>query len=294
MAFSFSPNELHRLNRLAFAMRNRPSESHPGERRTRRAGGGFDFMDYRPYTRGDDVRNLDWNLYGRFRQLFVRIHEAPRQTSVSFVIDASRSMGFGEEREKLTQGQLITCGLGFIALRGGDRVYVCGVPGDTRSLRGPFHGIRQHSRIVDYLQQLSPEGPSQLLHATRTLAARRLHRGLVVFLSDFMGIDDLDSAIRMITSAGGTALGIQILCDADSGGTLCPGVVRLRDSETGDLVQVRIDEPTIAEYRRQLTIQQDLLQRQFTARGHYFIRVTTRDDYLSVISRSLTTGAILR
>lgn len=294
MAFDFSPNELHRLNHLAFRMRANPTEVTTGERRLRRSGDGYDFLDYRPYSRGDDVRKIDWNLFARFRQLFVRIHESPRQAAITFIIDASRSMGFGHARNKLTQAQLITCGLSFVALRGGDRVYLASFSDTLRRLQGPFAGVRRHRHLVQELQKLGASGKSGLLAAARGVASRRLHRGLVVLISDFLGVDELESVLRIIGSAGGQALGIQILSPDDTGQTLSPGVVYLQDSETGQKVQVRIDDSALAEFRERFRTSQDLLRQQFSRRGYQFLQTSPQDDYLTVVSRAISAGTVHR
>jgi len=291
MAFDFSPNELWRLNRLAFRVRVTPTEVSCGERRLRRSGDGYDFLDYRPYSHGDDVRKIDWNLYSRFQQLYVRIHESPRQASLAFILDTSRSMGFGGERLKLAQAQRIACGLLFVALRGGDRVYLAGT---GPSIDGPFSGVRAHRRLVDKLQSQVAGGQTSLLDTVRRLAARRLHRGLVVFLSDFLGVGEMEPALRLIAAVGGKALGIQILAPEDQGETLKPGVVLLRDSETAEMVRVRIDEAAIRDFRNRFRAKQEQLRLSFSRRNFQFLQIAPTDDYLAVISRALSEGTMHR
>src|ERR1035437_7906508 len=295
MAFEFSPNELHRLNRLAFRMRTNPTEVTNGDRRLRRSGDGYDFLDYRPYSPGDDVRKIDWNLYARFRQqLFVRVHESPRQTSITFIVDTSRSMGFGQPRDKLTQAQLSVSGLSFVALRDGDRVYLASFSDVLRAIRGPYSGVRRHSMLIDELQKLSTSGNSAMLEATRRVASRRLHRGLVVLISDFLGIGDVESVLRIIGGAGGQALGIQILSVDDLCHALAPGVVCLQDSETGEMVRVRIDDSVLADFQSRFVARQELLRQQFLRRGYQFLQTSPQDDYLAVISQALTAGTVHR
>ncbi len=294
MAFEFSPNQLHRLNQLVFRPRHNPTEISSGEHRIRRSGDGYDFLDFREYVRGDDVRKIDWGLYSRLRKFYVRIHEAPRQTSITFVVDTSQSMEFGAPRSKLTQAQLIAGGLSFIALRGGDRVYFTSFGAAASALLGPYSSLRQHSRLINFMQNLECSGPSHLLDAVRIVASRRLHRGMVVLLSDFLGTGDIEPILRILGSSGGQVLGIQILAREDTGEFLAPGVVHLQDSETGEMIQVAIDDSTIAAYRHHFRLRRELLQKQFVHRGHEIITTTTEDDYLRVISNALSAGSVRR
>ena len=117
--FDFQPNDLHRLNRLMIVVRSARLDASSGGHRTTHAGEGIDFLDYRPYTPGDDFRKVDWTLYGRLRQLFVRLNETSRQLAINIVIDCSKSMLFGTPLTKLHQAQLLACGLGFIGLKNG-------------------------------------------------------------------------------------------------------------------------------------------------------------------------------
>lgn len=293
-SIAFNPNDLHRLNRLVFAMRRMPVEQVSGEHRIRRRGDGYDFLDYRPYTRGDDVRKVDWSLYGRLRQLFVRIHESPRQTGITFLVDASQSMQFGSPRSKFQQAQLIACGLAFVALRGGDRVFAGCFSQTLGPLAGPFHGIRRHRAAVQALEVDVPPGNSSLLAAIKALAARRRQRGLVVILSDFLNVDGLEAAVRLISSAGGRILAVQVLDPLDRATGLAPGMVRLRDSESGQLIQVRITEDSLAQYRERLEHSRLQLDRHLSRGGHEYVLADTHEDYLQVISRALRTGMVLR
>jgi uncharacterized protein (DUF58 family) len=290
----FNPNDLHRLNRLVFALRRMPLEQISGEHKIRRLGDGYDFLDYRAYTRGDDVRKVDWNLYGRFRQLFVRVNEAPRQTAITFLVDSSRSMQFGAPRTKMQQAQLIACGLSFVALRGGDRVFVSNFSDTSGPLVGPFHGVRRHHDIVTALEQEVPAGGSELLEAMKTLAARRRHRGVIVILSDFLNLQGIEPAIQLITSAGGKVLAVQVLDDADRAVGLKPGITRLRDSESGQLLQIRIDEENLRRYRERLENIREQLERLCRRKGHQYVLADTKEDYLQVVSQALLTGAVLR
>ena len=72
-----------------------------GERRCVRRGQSVEFADYRNYTAGDDLRQLDWNVYARLERLFIKLFVEEEDVTVHVLVDASRSMDFGEPN-KLT------------------------------------------------------------------------------------------------------------------------------------------------------------------------------------------------
>src|SRR5215210_2912756 len=78
--------QLYLLSRKIFRGRQR------AERRSKQTGSSLEFADYRNYTPGDDLRTIDWNIYGRLDRLFVKLFEEEQDLPVYFLVDASGSM----------------------------------------------------------------------------------------------------------------------------------------------------------------------------------------------------------
>ncbi len=66
------------------------------ERRTKKSGSGIEFADHRDYVPGDDLRYLDWNIYGRLERLLLRLFEEEEDLHVYVLLDCSESMAFGD------------------------------------------------------------------------------------------------------------------------------------------------------------------------------------------------------
>ena len=69
----FDESFLRRLERLSFRTAPYLRGGLGGERRSRNLRQAFDFSDHRPYAGGDDLRHVDWNVYGRHGELFVKL-----------------------------------------------------------------------------------------------------------------------------------------------------------------------------------------------------------------------------
>ena len=67
-----------------------------GERRSPKRGQSVEFADFRPYVAGDDFRRIDWNAYARLERFFIKLFVEEEDLTVHFLIDASRSMRWGE------------------------------------------------------------------------------------------------------------------------------------------------------------------------------------------------------
>ena len=88
MSSLLSKEFLRRLDGLTLLLR-RPVSGHlRGQHRSKRTGVGMIFSDYRPYSPGDDVRNLDWATYMRLDRLVLRLFEEEADTPIYIFIDS--------------------------------------------------------------------------------------------------------------------------------------------------------------------------------------------------------------
>jgi uncharacterized protein (DUF58 family) len=264
-----------------------------GGHRTSQAGEGLDFLDYRPYSPGDDVRKVDWNLMGRLRQLFVRLNETPKQLSINILIDGSRSMQFGSPVTKFCQAQRIACGLGFVALQSGDRVFPGVFADGLKSFVGPLSGKASLPPLVRCLQNATVGGCSELLTTAMQLRSRQRHRGLTILLSDFLNIRGIEEATSVILGGGGRVLAIQVLDKIDRGLGL-EGRLRIRDSESGKSVDINIDQKVRSAYQSAFELRRQQLERHFVRLRQNYLLANTAENYLELICQAMRSKAIIR
>jgi len=148
-------------------------------------GSSVEFAEYRKYVPGDDLRRLDWRAYGRSDRFYVKEFEADTNLRCCFIIDTSGSMGFGSQGiTKIEYARRIAGTLGYLACQQGDAVGVaCVARGIVRSL--PPKRNAAHLRLVlDMLEDMQPQGETQLAAALHELAETIRQRALVIILSD--------------------------------------------------------------------------------------------------------------
>jgi len=115
MSTLLSKEFLRRLDGISLLLR-RPVAGHlRGQHRSRRTGLGMIFADYRPYSTGDDIRNLDWATYMRLDRLVLRMFEEEADTPIYILIDNSSSMG-GEVSGKLEMAKKFAAVLAVLVL----------------------------------------------------------------------------------------------------------------------------------------------------------------------------------
>ena len=117
------PEFLRSLERLSLVSKRAYAGAIKGEKRSTRRGVSVEFADYRDYVPGDDLRYLDWNVYGRLDRLLVKLFVEEEDLRVYLLLDRSRSMGFGEP-SKFDHARRLIAALAYLALAGLDRVTV--------------------------------------------------------------------------------------------------------------------------------------------------------------------------
>src|SRR5271166_757698 len=165
------PDFLHKLEQLELVSRKIFVGRMKGERKSRRRGSSVEFAEHRNYTVGDDLRHIDWNVYGRLDKLFLKLFLEEEDLHVYTLLDCSLSMDFGTPT-KLRYGKQVAAALAFIGLVSHDRVLL---ESFSARLEPGLRGIRGRSqmyRVIDYLEHLDPTGRSDLTTAAREFAIR--------------------------------------------------------------------------------------------------------------------------
>ena len=83
------------LQHLRFSTKRRIDGSFSGRHLSRQLGGAAEFVDYREYSPGDDLRRLDWKVYGRTGRPYLRLYQDETNLTCTLLMDASGSMSFG-------------------------------------------------------------------------------------------------------------------------------------------------------------------------------------------------------
>src|SRR6059036_48111 len=95
------PKFLARLEQLELVSKKIFMGRMKGERRSKRRGQSVEFADYRNYVVGDDLRFIDWNIYGRLDRLFLKLFMEEEDLSLYVIMDVSKSCDFGDPNKAL-------------------------------------------------------------------------------------------------------------------------------------------------------------------------------------------------
>jgi uncharacterized protein (DUF58 family) len=246
-----------RLERLTLVSRKRLVGQGQGDRRSLRKGSSLEFADYRHYVEGDDPARVDWSIYSRTDTLFVRLYEEEEVLNVHLVVDASRSMDWGEP-SKLRYARRIAASLGYVALNASNRVFVWPLSASANSY-GPAWGRSRAGPMLNFMEDFKPvqqstpllpgmNAPPDLEQSLSTFTSRS--GGLVILVSDLLS-PSWEKALSRLAARAGEVVVLHTLSPQELRPTL-GGDVRLIDRESGAAVSVTLNNDAIRLYSQRL------------------------------------------
>ncbi len=196
-------------------------------------GGRVEFAGHRPYAPGDEAKTIDWNAYARLETLVVKEFEAPKEAHLLLVIDRSGSMDcFGKDAAALR----LAAALGWLGLAAGARV-AC------TSARGASPWLTAQERFPELLHALDKipaEGVADLPAAVERAPALGTGRRTAVLLSDLYEAEPAARAVAALRRRADSVVCAHVLSKEEVRVPAGEGF-RLRDAETGEIVEVRLD-----------------------------------------------------
>ncbi|MDX2148916.1 MAG: DUF58 domain-containing protein [Planctomycetota bacterium] len=237
-----------------------------GERRSKKRGQSVEFADHRPYVVGDDLRRIDWNIFGRLDRLFLKLFQEEEDLGLHVVIDASASSGCGTP-SKFRFMQEAAMALGYVGLVILNRVAATAMGYADGSVVASLRDLRGKRRVRDlfeFYRQLEPAGGFSFRQAAERIALSRRGKGVMLVFSDFFMKDGYEDGLRLLTGRGYDLIAVQVLSPQELEPDIA-GDLRLKDVEDGDLAEVTISAPLLKRYKANLAAYTRQLQ-EFCAR----------------------------
>lgn len=242
-------------------------------------GAGEEFTRHRAYQQGDDVRLVDWRLYGRTDRLYVKEFREDSNLQAMILVDATASMGYGARTSKLRYAKYLAACLAHLMLLSGDAVGLaaCTAHG-TRFLLPPRNRRGQLHELLLALERLRPGGSASVATAVDEVGASLRRLGRVVVVSDFLDADDgaeLLGAVGRLRARGDEVLGFRVATPEELGLAPLPRAWYFDPERPSDRVP---SEPgTDPTFAARVAAWYDDLATGFLASGAELERLTTAD-----------------
>lgn len=172
-----------------------------------RRGRSASFAENRLYNPGDDLRFVDWKVYGRSDRLYVKQFEEERNLRAYLVLDTSASMDWASDAErlptKLDYAVMLTACLTLLLLRQSDAPGLVTFDDRIRKHHAPKALRSQGAAILDTLESVRGSGGTDAAAALEDVPARLRRRGLVAVISDLLvGSEETSRALRILRHRG--------------------------------------------------------------------------------------------
>lgn len=286
------PDLLAQLERLELVTRKVFRGRMKGERRSKRKGQSVEFADFRGYVAGDDLRSLDWNLYARLDKLIIKLFLEEEDLHFYTLIDASRSMEFGEPT-KLQYAKQLAAALGFIGLVRADRVRIESL-GQSLRQRGPvLRGRRSVWRMLDYVSNIEPGETISLADGVKNFCLRNSGRGVVVLITDLMDKSGYEAGLRYLVSQQMDVYVIHVLSQEELDPDV-KGDLKLVDCEDQDIAEISVSAPLLARYKTTLNAFVSGAQEFCSRRGMNYLLANNQTPVKDLISNYLRRRGLVR
>ncbi|MBI2124758.1 DUF58 domain-containing protein, partial [Candidatus Pacearchaeota archaeon] len=225
---------LEQLKRFNLVINKRVTSNLSGPRKSIAAGRGSTFKDFRIYAPGDDIRLIDWRVFARTDNLYIKVKEEERNLVVHVILDKSASMDFGRPTSKFDYASMIGVGFAYLALKDNEKLQFATFA-DTLEIFQPKRGMAHLAAMVQHLNSIRPKGYSKLLDTIRQYKKVIGSKSMLVIASDFLvNIEEIREALYLL---GDHEIKVIHVLDRVEKELKMEGDMKLKDSETGGILR---------------------------------------------------------
>ena len=238
------PAVLARIGNLELVARTVVEGFLGGLHRSPHLGTSIDFAEHRQYMPGDDIRRIDWRLYGRVDRFYIKEYEADTNTNFNVLLDVSKSMSFASgDVTKLDYARTLAACLAYFSNQQRDRVGLITYDEDIIEIVPP--SAKHLPNVLHALARAKPERAGNIERVFRKLAEQFKRRSMLLVISDFYeDPTKILDAFAQLRGRGNDLMAMHILDTAELEFPY-DGATSFEDIETGERI------PVIPEYLRE-------------------------------------------
>jgi len=253
-------------------------------------GFGTEFLQYRNYTPGEDLKYLDWKVLAKSDRLYTKVYQEETNMNCYIILDCSASLDYQGDRapsNKLRYASMIAACIAYLASRQGDNIGLFAYSDQLHEVIEPGHRIGQLNRFLQALTRLQPSGTADHAARLHTLTHQFSHRGIVIYISDMLeGETILPQMLRRFRFCHCDCLAIQVL-DPDELDLPQARVTRYMDCESQDEITT-FPEVARRAYAHSMQAFLEQLQQAFAKSQVEYLRLISTDPVGAVLARYLS------
>jgi uncharacterized protein (DUF58 family) len=242
------PQVLARIDNLSLLARTVVDGFINGLHRSPYLGLSIDFAEHRPYMPGDDIRRIDWRVFGRTDRYYVKEFEADTNANFLVILDVSRSMDYASNGiTKLDYARFLAACLSYFSRQQRDRVGLATVAEDIIEYVPP--SAKHLDIVLHTIDRIEPVSGSSLERSLLKVAEATKRRSITLLISDlYEEPQSILRALSYLKNKGNDVLVFQVLDRAEIEFPF-EGPGHFEDLESGERIPV-VPEVQRDQYRR--------------------------------------------
>lgn len=193
-----SPSDLQRITHLQVLARQVVEGLSTGLHRSPHKGFSVEFKQHRPYVPGDEIRHIDWRVFGRSDRYYIREYEEETNLRATLLLDLSGSMDYGRGGgfTKWQYATRLAACLTYLMLGQQDSVGLVTFDTKVRRYIPPRSRVSHLRVLMDELERVQPGGETDMGRVFHDLVPKLHRRGLLIVISDLFG--DVSSLLKAL------------------------------------------------------------------------------------------------
>ena len=240
---------LDNLKKFSLIVNKRVTSVYSGQKLSTSAGRGISFKDHRIYSFGDDFRSIDWKVFARTDDLYIKNFEEERNLNVHILVDCSASMNFGKPISKFDYASMIGVGFAYLAMKDNEK-FQFATFSEKLDMFQSRKGMHQLASMIDHLNSLKVEGKTDFFSTLSSYKRLVGSRSLIIIISDML-FDPENIKDSLIMLGKHDIKLIQVL-DKQEKDLKLEGDFRLKDSESKDEIKTFISPRLISNYTKMM------------------------------------------
>ena len=213
-----------------------------GAKLSSHSGSSLDFMEHRDYMPGDDLRNLDWNVYARTDRLAVKLYSEEVNPRMDLLVDGSASMNLAGTAKR--QAALMMAAFMATAAFNSSFSVKCWLSRDMIVPPANQSALPSHWGDMEFDSSANPQDAMEKFYQ------RFQFHGIRILISDLIWNDKPEVFLNRFAQDSSMLIVIQMLAERDLNPQV--GNYRFQDSETGETAEFMLDAKSIENYKKTL------------------------------------------
>ncbi len=272
---------LDELDRFQLALKKNSVEMHSGEQKSASTGHGMIFEDHKKYVPGDDIRRMDWNVYARTNELFVKRFEEEKSVTLHVLVDRSSSMDYGKVN-KYEFASKMGLAIAYMASNTNDR-FRYSVFSETVTDISSGRRNANLGELVDTLNQLRNTPESLIGRCLTEYSSRIQNKSTVVVISDFItDIEEIEKGVENLRKVDTVLINTLDATELDPD---FDGDAILKDPESDSKLRTYLSRSTKNKYKKRLMNHTSQIEEIADKNNAHYIQLSTNEDVFNAFLR---------